>query len=64
MAVPVCSFSCTAVTALQVEMRSQSHTIRMVFPHLKQVTGDAATPSLDNSSKVCNTADITFGCAG
>jgi len=63
MVVPVCSFLCTAVTALQVEMRTPSHTIRMVFPHLKQVTGDA-TQSLDNSRKVCNTADITFGCAG
>jgi len=64
MAVPVCSFLCTAITALQVEMHTQSHTIRMVFPHLKQVTGDTATWSLDNSSKVCNPADITFGCAG
>lgn len=64
MAVPVCSFLCTAVTALQVEMRTQSHTIRMVFRHLKQVTGDAATQNLDNSSKVCKTADVTFGCSG
>ena len=64
MAVPVCSFLCTAVTSLQVEMCTQSHTIRMVFPHLKQITGDAATWSLDNSIKVCNTADKTYGCAG